>query len=34
MDLAARRLGLGPGTVDGRYAGIVLWHWRRAGSAP
>jgi hypothetical protein len=34
VDQAASRLGLGPGTVDGRYAGIILWHWSRAGAAP
>jgi hypothetical protein len=34
LDQAAARLGLGPGTVDGRYAGIILWHWSRARAVP
>jgi hypothetical protein len=34
VDQAAARLGLGPGAVDGRYAGIILWHWSRAGAVP
>jgi hypothetical protein len=29
MERAAARLGLAPGVEDGRYSGIVLWHWRR-----